>query len=167
MKRTILLVSLLLCTLPLLFADYSQYQWYGPAQIGFWMPADTEVEEEDGTWFAYSDSADLLVIFEEAGQYVEPDYVSEATLFWFDEVYELDEFEVSDVVNDIVSYAYGQGIYTDEDGEKSEVIFGILSSHDMPDKTFIFSIMSSGMDSSVTAKAIKDMLDSIISSPAG
>ncbi|MFH2116288.1 MAG: hypothetical protein ABIJ86_17440 [Spirochaetota bacterium] len=131
------------------------------------MPEDTQLQEEEGTWYAYSDSVDVLVIFEESEQYVGPDDVSGTTLFWFDEVYELDDFEVIDVVNDIVSYAYGQGIYIDEDGVKSEVIFGILSSQEMPDKTFIFSIMSSELDNPATAEAIRTIISSILPSPAG
>jgi len=167
MKRAILLGTILLCALPQLFADYSEYQWYGSALIGFWMPPDTEVEEEDGTWYAYSDSHDLLVIFEEADQQVAAADISEASLFMFDEVYELDDFKVIDVIHGDVSYAYGQGIYTDEDGDKSKVIFGILTGYHWPHRTFIFSIMSSNPDSPATAKAIKAMLKSIIPSPAG
>jgi len=169
MKHAILPFALFLLVLQLAVAsdvpDTNQY--YGPAGIMLWMPEDAQVVEEDGTWFCYSGSMELLLMFGDSGQYVEPDLVSETTLWWFEEVDGLEDFEMVAVVKDSLAYAYGQGVYRDEDGETQDTIFGILTNPAVPGKTFRFSIMSPSLSEPKKAKAVKEIIRSFAYSPAG
>lgn len=169
MKRTVLLVAVLLFGAILGFAeDVPETNLrFEPAQIAFWFPEDAETAEEDGTWYAYSESTDLLLMFEDLGFYQPPEYVNEGSVYGMEETADLEDFDTYLQFYDTVAYCCVRGTHTDDEGETQDVIFGLLSSDDAPGKSFKFFIMSPDLDKPATAKALDAVFKSLCSSPAG
>jgi hypothetical protein len=166
MKRGILVFALVLFALPLVFARKfdAPVHWYEPANLGLYLPTDTEIGEEDGTWYAVSEVYGFFLTIQDIEEYIAPEDISEETLAEALAEAEIEDFTFIKVQqNNAVTYAYGQGTTTNDDGEAIEGMFGILTNEDVPDSSFMFMVLAESLISEKTGPAVEDFIDDIIS----
>lgn len=159
MKRLVPLALLVLLAAAPLFAGGPMFS-FEAGEIGFDLPEDTVVTEEEGIWYGVSESTELLVIIAETAEFCPPNEMSEAMISASLGDLELRDFEYVGVAGDSVVLVYGKAFTTDNDGDEWEGYFGILQNGDVPDKTFVISATSPLPLSKKADKAVQAMIAS-------
>ena len=162
MKRIVVFSALFLLLLPSLSAEPVPTQYYEPAHIGLYLPDDTEIEEEDGVWYAFSETAEMWVSFEPCETYIPTKKINESLINEYFADYDIENFTfLSVMVCGKVTYGYGQGIVYDEDGEPVEGFFGLLTNNDVPNRTFLFSVVAPTFMVQNSGEAAQTLLENI------
>lgn len=163
MKRILALAAIALALVSPVFAVDTLPMTCESAQIGLDLPADTEIIDEAGLWYAYSESAELGVYITETGEAIAPEEVTEADLTEAMGQMDIKDFVYLDAAGDTVLYFYGQGITSDDDGTEWEGFYGILINQDVPDKSYFMAVMAPSLAVKRSGEAAQTLIASLMS----